>query len=185
MTMTTFDQISLLLKALSFAARKHQHQRRKNAEASPYINHLITVADILWNVGEVYDLPTLAAAVLHDTLEDTATTPEELETAFGQQVRTIVEEVTDDKRLPKQVRKRLQVQHAMDASLEARCVKLADKISNVADMLETPPADWSLQRRRNYVVWAEEVVDQLRGTNARLEAYFDEVGRAIREQLFQ
>ena len=177
--------ISLLLKALKFAADKHQHQRRKNQAASPYINHLIEVAELLWESGNVRDLNTIVAAILHDTIEDTDTSPAELETAFGPKVRRIVEEVTDDKRLPKEVRKQLQIEHAGEASWEARQVKLADKICNVKDLLAAPPADWSLQRRIDYVDWAEHVVRGLRGTNALLEQQFDEVCRQVRRHLLE
>lgn len=177
--------ISLLLKALKFAADKHQHQRRKNQAASPYINHLIEVAELLWESGNVRDLNTIAAAILHDTIEDTDTSPAELETAFGSKVRRIVEEVTDDKRLPKEVRKQLQIEHAGEASWEARQVKLADKICNVQDLLDAPPADWSLQRRLDYVDWAEHVIQGLRGTNALLEQQFDAVCRQVRRHLLE
>lgn len=183
--MFSTSHISLILKALHFSAHKHQHQRRKNQEASPYINHLIAVADNLWKIGGVYDIPALVAGILHDTIEDTDTSPEELEAEFGAQIRSIVEEVTDDKSLPKQVRKQLQIEHAAEASLEARCVKLADKISNLQDLVESPPTNWSLQRRIEYVDWAEAVINKLRGTNARLERRFDELCQEARQKLME
>ncbi len=175
--------VSLLLKALKFAADKHQHQRRKNKAASPYINHLIEVAGLLWETGNVRDLDTIAAGILHDTIEDTDTSPTELETEFGSKIRRIVEEVTDDKRLSKEVRKQLQIDHAGESSWEARQVKLADKICNVHDLIDAPPADWSLQRRLDYVDWAEHVIQGLRGTNALLEQRFDEVCLQVRRHL--
>lgn len=177
------QEISALLHAFKFAAYKHQHQRRKNQAASPYINHLIEVAEVLWEIGRVRDIDTLVAGILHDTIEDTNTSPEELETTFGAKIRAIVEEVTDDKRLPKQVRKQLQIERAGVASEEARHVKLADKICNVGDLLESPPADWPLQRRIDYVDWAEDVIRGLRGTNTLLEQHFDEVCRQVRQHL--
>jgi len=177
--------ISLILKAIKFAAQKHQHQRRKNEWASPYINHLIAVSEILWEIGEVRDINTMVAAVLHDTIEDTDTSPEELERIFGAKICAIVNEVTDDKRLPKQVRKRLQVENAGHASFEARHIKLADKIANVQDIIDAPPTGWSLERRWEYIDWAEEVINRLRGSNAKLEQYFDEVCRAARRKLEQ
>lgn len=179
----TVEDISLIFKALSFAAHKHQNQRRKNEEASPYINHLIAVAKVLWEVGEVYDITTIIAGILHDTIEDTGTSPEELESLFGSKVRSIVKEVTDDKSLPKQVRKRLQIEQAGQASLEARCVKLADKISNIQDIIDSPPALWSLERQREYINWAEEVINGLRGSNKKLECYFDDVCSKARQKL--
>jgi guanosine-3',5'-bis(diphosphate) 3'-pyrophosphohydrolase len=183
--MFTVGDISFILKALKFAAHKHQHQRRKNVWASPYINHPIAVSEILWEIGEVRDTDTLVAALLHDTLEDTDTTLGELERIFGKTVCSIVEEVTDDKSLPKHVRKRLQIEHAADASLEARYVKLADKIANILDIVGAPPANWSLRRQREYVDWAKVVVNKLRGSNEKLERYFDEVCDEARRKLEQ
>lgn len=181
----TINDISLLLKAFKFAADKHQHQRRKNEWASPYINHLITVSEILWEIGEIRDIHILVAALLHDTLEDTDTSATELEQIFGEKICTIVQEVTDDKTLPKQTRKQLQVEHAGQASFEARQVKLADKIANVQDIIEAPPTNWSWERRWEYVNWAEAVIKGLRGSNARLEDYFDQVSNAARRKLEQ
>jgi guanosine-3',5'-bis(diphosphate) 3'-pyrophosphohydrolase len=166
-------ELALLLKALSFAAHKHRDQRRKDAQASPYINHPIALADVLINEGEVTDAEVLSAALLHDTVEDTATTHEELRAAFGERIARIVAEVTDDKRLPKAERKRLQVVHAPALSREAKLVKLADKICNLRDVAERPPAGWDLARRREYFEWAKQVVDGLRGTHPRLEDAFD------------
>jgi GTP diphosphokinase / guanosine-3',5'-bis(diphosphate) 3'-diphosphatase len=167
--------IAVLLKALHFAADKHRDQRRKDIEASPYINHLIEVAELLARVGDVQDLVTLQAAILHDTLEDTKTTVEELDAAFGADVRHVVEEVTDDKRLPKVERKRLQIEHAPHVSSRAKLVKLADKISNVRAVTQTPPANWPLTRRQEYLDWTEKVVAGLRGCNPQLEKLYDEL----------
>jgi len=179
------DDISLMLRAFKFAALKHQHQRRKSETAVPYINHLIEVSETLWEIGQIRDIDTIIAGILHDTIEDTDTSPEDLETTFSKKIRAIVEEVTDDKSLPKQERKRLQIAHAGDASLEARHIKLADKICNVRDLAAAPPANWSLERRIAYVDWAEKVVNGLRGSNNRLEQYFDEVSRMTRKHLKQ
>src|SRR3954463_12254385 len=151
--------LRLLLKALAFAAHKHRDQRRKDAEASPYINHPIALADVLVNEGGIADAEVLCAALLHDTVEDTATTHEELAGAFGPRVARIVAEVTDDKELPKAERKRLQVEHAATISAEAKLVKLADKICNLRDVRAHPPAIWDLERKREYFEWAKNVVD--------------------------
>jgi guanosine-3',5'-bis(diphosphate) 3'-pyrophosphohydrolase len=131
----------LVLKAMAFAALKHRDQRRKDAEASPYINHPIALADLLWNAGGVRDATVIAAALLHDTIEDTKTTAAELRRVFGAKVAGIVGEVTDDKKLPKERRKELQVEHAAHISHSAKLVKLADKICNLRDILESPPKD--------------------------------------------
>ena len=166
-------ELALLLKALAFAAHKHRDQRRKDADASPYINHPIALADVLVNEGGVTDYEVLCAALLHDTVEDTATTHEELVDAFGSRIARIVAEVTDDTRLPKEERKRLQIEHAPLLSREAKLVKLADKLCNLRDVADRPPARWNLERRREYFDWAKRVVDGLRGVHPRLEAAFD------------
>ena len=139
------SELALLLKALAFAAHKHRDQRRKDPEASPYINHPIALADVLVNEGGVTDVEVLCAALLHDTVEDTATTPDELAEAFGARVASIVAEVTDDTRLPKAERKRLQIEHAGALSTQAKLVKLADKICNLRDVAQRPPASWDLR----------------------------------------
>jgi guanosine-3',5'-bis(diphosphate) 3'-pyrophosphohydrolase len=173
--------VALLLEALEFSAERHRNQRRKGRGASPYINHAIEVATVLATLGGVTDVTTLMGAVLHDTLEDTQTSPAELEARFGPAVRRVVEEVTDDKRLPKELRKQLQVERAPGASERAKLIKLADKICNARDMTRDPPAGWPIERRREYLDWTERVVAGCRGSNAALEDYFDRVlehGRA-------
>ena len=167
------EALAAILAALHFAADKHRDQRRKDAGASPYINHPIEVAELLARVGGVRDIVVLQAAILHDTIEDTQTTPEELEARFGERVRRVVEEVTDDKNLPKVDRKRLQIEHAPHLSREAQLVKLADKIANVIAVTETPPSRWPLSRRKEYLDWTESVVAGVRGCNPALEALYD------------
>ena len=166
--------LKIVLKALAFAATKHRDHRRKDVNASPYINHPIALADVLVNEAGVTDADVICAALLHDTVEDTDTTAEELTEVFGERVCTIVLEVTDDNKLPKQTRKRLQVENAAKSSARARLVKLADKICNLRDISASAPVNWSLQRSQEYFDWAKEVVDQIRGTHARLEAAFDD-----------
>jgi GTP diphosphokinase / guanosine-3',5'-bis(diphosphate) 3'-diphosphatase len=165
----------VMLRALAFAADRHRDQRRKDAAASPYINHPIAVASILWHEGEIRDPIALVAAILHDTIEDTQTTAAELVERFGAEVAAVVGEVTDDKSLPKARRKELQVEHAPHLSPPAQLVKLADKISNLRDILDSPPADWPIERRHDYVAWTKRVVDGLRGVSPPLEAAFDAV----------
>ncbi len=167
------SELALLLRALAFAAHKHRDQRRKDPAASPYINHPIALADVLVNEGGVTDIEVLCAALLHDTVEDTDTTPQEIERVFGARVARIVAEVTDDQALAKAERKRLQVERAAGLSPEAKLVKLADKICNLRDVAERAPASWDLARRREYFDWAKRVVDGLRGAHAGLEAAFD------------
>jgi len=164
----------LLIDALAFAAHKHRRQRRKDLEASPYINHPIALAHVLCDEAGVTNAKVLAAAILHDTIEDTETTYEELRERFGATVAGVVREVSDDKSLSKAERKRLQIEHAEQLSRRARLVKLADKICNVRDMASSAPHDWTLARRREYFDWAKSVVDRIRGTNTKLEAAFDQ-----------
>lgn len=181
-SMEQTNPIATILKALHFAATKHRDQRRKDVEASPYINHPIEVAELLAGEGGVTDAVTLQGAILHDTIEDTKTTREELEAAFGSAVRRVVEEVTDDKRLPKAERKRLQIEHAPHMSEPARQIKIADKISNVRGVTLAPPADWSKERRQEYLDWTEQVVAGCRGSNPALEDFYDqtlEEGRRV------
>ncbi len=166
-------QTTTLLRTLHYAANMHRDQRRKNADASPYINHPIAVAELLTRQGGVSDLATVQAALLHDTIEDTETTREDLEIHFGAEVAAIVAEVTDDKSLDKSERKRLQIVHAPEISESAKLVKLCDKICNVEDIAHNPPESWNLERRLAYLDWTEEVVSGLRGTNEALEHLYD------------
>jgi guanosine-3',5'-bis(diphosphate) 3'-pyrophosphohydrolase len=162
-----------ILKAVAFAAEKHRHQRRKDAAASPYINHPIGLADVLANEGGITDAEVLCAALLHDTIEDTETSVDELIALFGEAITHFVLEVTDDKSLPKDERKRMQIEHAPHISRQAKLVKLADKICNLRDILDSPPTDWDRARKQAYFDWAERVVAGLRGTHPGLEEIFD------------
>lgn len=165
--------IAIFTQALAFAANRHRHQRRKDAEASPYINHPIALAHVMAHEGGVTDMDLLCAAVLHDVLEDTETTAAELTERFGPRITSIVEEVTDDRSLPKTERKRRQIEHAAHISPSAQLVKLVDKICNLRDILASPPADWSAERKEEYFDWAAQVVAQMRGVHPELEAVFD------------
>ena len=171
------DGLGLVLKAIEFAAHKHRDQRRKDPDKTPYINHPIALAQVLREEGRVRDPVVIAAALLHDTIEDTETTYDELRGQFGVTIADCVVEVTDVKFLGKTARKRLQVAKAGRASKAAKQVKLADKICNLRDILASPPADWSLTRQQEYFDHAKEVVDEVRGANARLERRFDRLYR--------
>lgn len=164
--------VTVIFAALRFAALKHKDQRRKDSK-TPYINHPIEVAELLLRVGQETDTDTVVAALLHDTVEDTNTTAEEIQALFGEKVAGLVKECTDDKSLPKDVRKELQVEHAPHKSPSAKKIKLADKISNVKDIIFTPPPDWSLQRKIEYLNWSERVVEGLRGVSPGLETLYD------------
>jgi len=167
--------IAVIVKAAQFAAEKHKNQRRKDADASPYINHPLALANVLATEVGIENPDVICAALLHDTIEDTNTTAEELSTLFGSKIASIVLEVTDDKNLDKAVRKEEQVRHAAHISPEAKLVKLADKICNLRDILSSPPADWSADRKRAYFDWATRVVNGLRGVHPELERTFEDL----------
>ena len=167
--------LALVLKAVHFAADKHRAQSRKDEANTPYINHPIALTNLLSNYAGITDANVLAAAILHDTVEDTDATVEDIEELFGRKIRDIVMEVTDDKSLPSAERKRLQIEHAGKLSYEARLVKLADKICNLQDIFARPPVKWSMERKREYFEWAKAVIDKMHGTNEKLERLFDEI----------
>ncbi len=177
--METTD-LSLVLKATEFAAEMHRHQRRKD-EVTPYINHPIEVARMLAEHGA--DVPTVVAALLHDTIEDTTATYDDVQREFGDVVACLVLEVTDDKSLPKHVRKQLQVERAPQKSRRAKQIKLADKCANLRSLAEKPPLQWDQARTQAYFDWADQVVAGLRGAHAGLEACFDAASIAGRSAL--
>merc|ERR1712062_137362 len=166
-----------VMKAADFAARKHKDQRRKNKSATPYINHPLGVANILTSEGKISDPIVIQAALLHDTVEDTDTTIEEIGDVFGDKIKQIVAEVTDDKALPKQTRKQVQIDTAHKKSPEAKLVKLADKLYNLRDLdsVDGTPAGWEEKRVHEYFVWAFNVVKGLRGSNAAMEMELDKI----------
>lgn len=171
-----------LLRAAVFAAKKHSNQRRKDAAGTPYINHCVQVAQLMADHG-CKDEDVLCAAMLHDTLEDTATQFSDIESEFGSYIANVVIEVTDDKKLPSYERKELQVFHAPYISKGAKLVKLADKICNVRELCDDAPVGWSLERKRDYATWASLVVAGLRGCNPELEAEWDRVYKEMDDAL--
>jgi (p)ppGpp synthase/HD superfamily hydrolase len=168
------QELASVMRAADAAARWHVHQRRKGADQEPYINHLLEVASLVAQATGGFVPRVVIAALLHDAIEDQGVTSETIASEFGPQVADIVVEVTDDKKLPKAERKRKQVENASKKSREAKLIKLADKTSNVRAVANSPAPDWSVERRREYVEWAKEVVAGLRGTSTWLEQQFDE-----------
>lgn len=168
----------LLTRALHFAAQRHVDQRRKGTRGEPYLNHLAEVAHLVAEATGGEDAPLVAAALLHDTVEDTPTTRDEIEAEFGADVAALVMEVTDDKSLPKDVRKRLQVEKAPGKSKRARILKTADKTSNLLALAASPPADWDLDRLRAYVQWGRDVVAALGKTGTVLDGRFEAAAEA-------
>ena len=177
------EELVSVTRAYHFAAERHRDQRRKGAAAEPYINHLAEVAELVARADDVdgygFGAELVIAAVLHDVVEDTQTTNDEVSLRFGDRVAAFVAEVTDDKSLPKAERKRLQVEHAAGASMKARMIKLADKTSNLRALVASPPADWPQERREQYLSWARQVVDGCRGASAWLEGQFDAAANAL------
>ncbi|OAD52800.1 Guanosine-3',5'-bis(diphosphate) 3'-pyrophosphohydrolase MESH1 [Eufriesea mexicana] len=167
------ELLSIIIKCVNFAAIKHKDQRRKDDKETPYINHPIGVANILVQEGNIHDPIVIVAALLHDTVEDTDTTFEEIENIFGTEVCNIVKEVTDDKNLPKAERKRLQIQNALNKSHKAKLVTLADKLYNLRDIQESIPIGWSQNRVKEYFKWSKAVIDGCRKTNFNLERELD------------
>lgn len=164
----------LVSRAADFAARRHSGIRRKGLAKEPYINHLAEVATLLAEATDGVDAQLIAAGWLHDTIEDTQTSREELEREFGNDVAVVVAECTDDKSLPKAERKRRQIAEAGGKSARARMLKIADKTSNVRSLITSPPDEWERERLIDYLDWAEKVVAQCRGLNKILEKRFDE-----------
>jgi (p)ppGpp synthase/HD superfamily hydrolase len=167
------NPIVALARAYHFAAARHVHQRRKGEAAEPYMNHLTEVAELVAVATRGSDPEVIIAAVLHDTVEDTETTLDDLRAEFGERIAGLVAEVTDDKSLPKQTRKDLQIAHAAHASRGAQIIKLADKTSNLRALATSPPKDWGDERIAEYVDWAGRVVDACRGADQGLAAEFD------------
>lgn len=150
---------STLKKAIDFATEKHKGQYRKNSKKEEYIIHPIEVMIILRDHG-VTDQVALVGAVLHDTIEDTSATYEEILELFGEEVADVVLEVSDNKSLPKLERKKFQVSKISKKSFAARMIKIADKLSNSADLLVDPPVGWSSVQINGYIKWSEEICNR-------------------------
>jgi len=175
------SDLQRILKAAHFAAQHHVGQKRKGEAGEPYINHLIEVAELIGSSSTALDTNLVMAGFLHDVVEDTAVTPQELERLFGADVASLVMEVTDDKSLPKEMRKAMQVENAHKQSPRAQTLKIADKISNLRALLSSPPANWSAQRKLEYFEWAHAVVSRLTAPNPALKAEFDRTYARIGE----
>lgn len=174
--------LTVFFEALCLAADRHKYQRRSGFDQLPYLNHLIKVTDAIIRIGGEEDPDIILAALLHDIIEDTEMTEEELSRRFNGRTARIVRELSDDMNLPRPVRKRLQVEKAPDLSPEARKIRIADKASNIRDILDFP-VDWPLEKKQYYVTNAVEVVDRIRGANPPLEKWFDEVVEEARKKL--
>jgi (p)ppGpp synthase/HD superfamily hydrolase len=173
--------MKLVVKAADFAARGHSRQRRKGATEEPYINHPLEVAWILQDCVEAVSEEAVAAAILHDTIEDCGASLEELTLAFNERIAKLVVELSDDKSLPKDERKKRQIATAPSLSEEAKQIRIADKISNLTSLMTDPPKGWPFERILGYIVFAESVVQGCRGVSIALDARFDQTLGAVRQ----
>jgi (p)ppGpp synthase/HD superfamily hydrolase len=162
----------LVSRAADFAAGAHVDQRRKGPALEPYLNHLAEVAVMLSVATGGLDPVLVAASWLHDTVEDTAVTTADLEHHFGPEVAGVVAEVTDDKSLSRDERKRRSVLTIASKSRRAQYLKMADQASNIRALVTTPPAGWTMARLVAYVDWGEAIVARVSERNPQLEAYF-------------
>jgi (p)ppGpp synthase/HD superfamily hydrolase len=167
------ESVRRILAAAHFAAEKHAQQKRKGENGEPYFNHLLEVAELVAASSPHLDVELVMAAFLHDTVEDTGITLQELEQRFGKDVADLVAEVTDDKSLPKETRKQLQVEHTPEKSPRAQTLKLADKTSNLRAIIASPPVGWSRERKLQYFEWARQVVSGIASPNEFLKSEFD------------
>ena len=173
------DSVRRIMAAARFAAEKHAQQKRKGENGEPYFNHLLEVAELITASSPHLDVELIIAAFLHDTVEDTGVTLQELEQRFGKEVADLVAEVTDDKSLPKEIRKQLQVEHTPEKSSRAQTLKLADKISNLRAIISSPPVGWSRERKQQYFEWARQVVSGIASPNPFLKSEFDKAYQSI------
>lgn len=155
------SDVQIVLRAANLAARWHAAQKRKGAAAEPYINHLLEVAGLVADATDGADAELVAAALLHDSIEDCEVPQTVLNDHFGSRVASLVIEMTDDKTLDKAVRKRKQIETASTKSHDAKILKMADKISNLRAVADSPSPDWSVTRRLDYIAWSKEVVTNL------------------------
>jgi len=175
------NSVRQILAAARFAAERHAAQRRKGRTAEPYINHLLEVAELLARLTDGLDANLIVAALLHDTIEDVGVTRAEIAARFGEDVASLVAEVTDDKLLPKEVRKALQIENAPYKSPRAQALSTADKIANVRSIATSPPANWSFERRVEYLRWCRQVVERFTQLDPRLAAEFEQVSNELQE----
>jgi guanosine-3',5'-bis(diphosphate) 3'-pyrophosphohydrolase len=175
--------LRLVSEAADFAARRHSGMQRKGRGNEPYVNHLAEVANLLSAATEGADAELVAAGWLHDTIEDTETTREELAGIFGERVAALVVEVTDDMTLPKPERRQRQIADAPKKSPGAKLIKVADKTNNLRARIMPGPNQDERQELIAYLNWAEKVVAGCRGVNAMLDRIFDETANAARSTL--
>jgi guanosine-3',5'-bis(diphosphate) 3'-pyrophosphohydrolase len=175
--------LRLVSEAAELAARRHNGMARKGRGNEPYINHLAEVANLLSAATDGADAELVAAGWLHDSIEDTETTREELAQKFSERVASLVVECTDDMNLPKAERRRLQVVHAPHKSPSAKLIKIADKISNIGARIHPDPSAEERDDLVDYTNWAEQVVAGCRGGNAWLDAKFDDTVQLVRSAL--
>lgn len=177
------SDVGLVSAAAEFAARQHGGQQRKGRSDEPYVSHLAEVANMLAIVTEGKDAELVAAGWLHDTIEDTGTTREELAAKFGERVASLVVEVTDDMSLSTDERRRRQIEDAPKKSSSAKLIKIADKISNVRARIVSDPSQAEREDLADYFGWADKVVAGCKGNNAKLDQMYAETAAEARRVL--
>lgn len=177
------DQIALVTHAAGFAARVHAGQTRKGGSSPAFFLHLAEVADLLAKALEGPDAELVAAAWLHDAVEKTKITTEEIESLFGPRVASLVAEVSDDKSLPEAERHRMQIETIGEKSAGARMLRLADKISGLRELAEDPPVGWDVERRLEWLQFATNAAAGCRGLSSALDLLFDQAAAAAAKSI--
>jgi guanosine-3',5'-bis(diphosphate) 3'-pyrophosphohydrolase len=166
------DPLNLVIRAAYFAGEKHRLQRRSDVEQTPYINHPLELAHILTEEGGINCLDTICASLLHDTLEDTDTSSDELKKHFGDVIASIVMEVSNDMTLSSQQRRVYELEKVVSLSHKAKLVKIADKLANIRDVSTMPPMGWTREKKQDYFDFALEIINQIGSVSPRLHQIF-------------
>ncbi|EFO18322.1 hypothetical protein LOAG_10172 [Loa loa] len=169
------DGISLIIEAVDLAARRHRQQRRKDAAQTPYVNHPIGVAYILTSEGQITDTTTIIAAILHDIVEHTKTTDEEIRKMFGDEIADIVKECTMVRSMKREARMKSELEKASKLSHKAKLVQLADKLNNIRDIERGTPLGWTKQHVTEYIIFAKDLLSKIRGIHGPLESALDDI----------
>lgn len=168
-TLENLDDVEKLLTALEFSAQYHSGQYRDGEDKIPYIIHPIGVCILVWESGTGATTDMLIAALLHDTLEDTDATAEEIENLFGPHVLRLVLDLTTDPKLSSKEAKQHQLDHAPYMHEQAKVVKLCDRLYNITDLLNSPPPTWSQEGKDAYIAHTEKLVKALEGAAPFIE----------------
>jgi (p)ppGpp synthase/HD superfamily hydrolase len=155
----------LIAEATLFAAKAHFGQTRNQNNQIPYIVHPLRVSYLLWNEGNINNAHLLVAALLHDVLEDTEVSRQEIFNKFGSSILTLVEELTDK---PKPTAQE-EALSALKMSKEAKTIKLADRTHNLRDLIDHPPKIWDFEKVSGFLNRSKILFENLRNTHPVLE----------------